>query len=207
MDKLSSLIFDLSHRERKIVESLTQAIRCYGKSIVLFLAVNFSGANVLFSQTSSETETNLVETKNHISGSLMKTAPGLGFGISYERMFYNRVKIEIGMGLAGPWLAEFGYGIGSTVYPLKKATVNEINFYTGFRYIQQKQSSNWPPRSNETSYIPIGFNFIIESAAFVSIDVGPAVSLYEKEGKLFGVIDESKSEYFTFWNAKLGVIF
>jgi len=208
MQAISENISKLARCASAIIDSLRNAFRITPcKFILLFLVLNFWGANILFSQTSNPTEENLVETKHSISGSLMKTLPGLSYGISYERMFYHRVKLEIGMGLGGPWLTDMGITFGSTVYPFQKARVNEVNFYTGIRYTGYKDLGLGlgAPTSNKTSYIPIGFTFFIESIAFISIDIGPAVRLIEQEGRPFRAID--KSEYSTFWNAKLGVMF
>jgi hypothetical protein len=94
-------------------------------------------------------------------------------GVSYERMFHNRLSLEVGIGI-------LGYGIGLSVYPLQKTLYKELNWFTGFRFTYMGMID---AESRGISYIPFGATWFGPSGITIAVDLGPGLHTYRFVGE------------------------
>jgi len=133
--------------------------------------------------------------KNSISLNILGT--GTYMGISYERLFAQRVSAEVGIGI-------IGIGIGATYYPIQKVRVSKLNPYIGIKYTNHAVPDGV---YKSATYIPLGFTFYTRSSMNVGVDIGP--SYFRHKSASYFDTEEVKSQYpfseFGIWgNIKLG---
>lgn len=112
-----------------------------------------------------------VPEQNIASLTVLGTASYLG--VSYERMFHNRLSLEAGLGI-------LGFGIGLSVYPLHKTLYKELNWYTGFKFSAMGMID---AGSREISYIPFGTTWFGPSGITISVDLGPGIHTHRYNGE------------------------
>jgi len=99
--------------------------------------------------------------KNSISANLLGT--GTFVGITYERLLYQCLNLEVGLGY-------LGYGFGATVYPFKVATSRSC-LYVGIKYTDHGFNDR---EHKQVLYLPVGVTYFKSGAINIGIDIGPA---------------------------------
>lgn len=134
--------------------------------------------------------------KNSISFNILGTSSYAG--ISYERLFFQRMKLELGIGIVG-------VGVGINYYPLSKLRENKLNAYTGVRTILVVFLSE-----RLISYIPIGITYMGKNNLSLNVDIGPAYqTIYSPWGKVTQEVflTYPKSKISAYGNLKLSYNF
>jgi len=98
--------------------------------------------------------------KNSVYGNIL----GLGgiVGLSYERILFDHLSFEIGLGIVGA-------GAGLTIYPIKRE-LGKIRPYSGIRYTFMELET---VGSGNIAYIPFGLCYFSKSRLNIGIDIGP----------------------------------
>ena len=156
------------------------------KNYLLFFAF------LIIFQLYSQNEKESIERKNSISLNLFGTS-GI-VGISYERLFINRIGLEVGVGL-------YGFGGGVIYYPLT-IQKNKINPYIGVKYNQLIVFVR------EATYIPFGITYTSKWNVNFGADIGFAYypdKQFGTNAPLFSIKENTNIGYL--WNAKIGYRF
>ena len=136
--------------------------------------------------------------KNSLSFNILGT--GSYVGVSYERLVFDRAFLEVGLGV-------IGYGIGGTVYPLKKIEPKQINPFIGIKYTNHAIVDGV---NKSATYLPVGVTFFRENKMNFSFDAGPSYFYYQSPG--YKPTEEELKKYpysdVGFWgNIKVGFRF
>lgn len=159
--------------------------------LVLLLCI----ANFYFVEAQNENQPTIK--KNSISVNILGT--GSYLGISYERLLFERVTAEIGIGV-------FGYGIGVTVYPLKKISIKQPNLFIGLKYTNHTLVGI---EKKSATYIPIGLTYFLKKRYNLSFDVGPSYFYHKSHGHNSNTGHQRAyySDYGLWGNLKFGLRF
>jgi len=160
----------------------------------------FSGIFILFMITASQAQkfSESPIQKNSISANILGTGSYLGF--SYERLIKDKVSLEVGLGL-------IGYGMGVTLYPLKKVENNQLNPFIGVKYTNHAIVDG---ENKSATYIPLGLTYFSKSRLNFSLDLGPSYFRHKSPG--YAPTQEELEKYpftsFGLWgNLKIGFRF
>jgi len=162
---------------------------------IFSLLVLISCINITTAQNNQET--NVEIEKNSVSSNILGT--GSYIGISYERLLFERISLEVGVGL-------IGFGAGITYYPIK-VVPNRLRPYLGAKITTHSMVDG---EHKTVAYIPFGLTWFSNFRMNFGFDVGPAVTKHISPG-YFGFEEEPKSYPFTdygvFGNLKVGFRF
>jgi len=151
-----------------------------------------------FSSAVAQTQNEPTIKKNSISANILGTGSYVGF--SYERLLFERVIAEIGIGV-------IGYGIGATVYPLKKVRKKQLNPYIGLKYTNHAIVDG---ENKSATYLPIGLTYFLRTRLNFSIDIGPSYFHHKSPGYMPTKEELDRYPYsdFGLWgNLKIGFRF
>ena len=165
------------------------------KKIKLLLLIGFT---VAFSITNAQNQDTPEIEKNSISANILGT--GSYVGVSYERLLFERVSAEVGIGV-------IGYGIGATIYPLKKVKVAQLNPFIGLKYTNHVILDG---ENKSAAYLPIGLTYFAKNGMNFSVDIGPSSFRHKSPG--YKPTKEELDKYpfsdFGLWgNLKIGLRF
>lgn len=159
--------------------------------------LSFLATSVIHAQVEEIKEEGLVE-KNSFSINVLGTASYVGF--SYERILYQRINLEIGIGL-------IGYGAGLTMYPIKKIRIEKLNPFFGIKYSNHAIVDG---ENKSVTYVPFGVTYCGINRLNISIDAGPAYIFHKSPGYRPTREEKAKypfSDYGVFGNLKLSYRF
>lgn len=125
---------------------------------LLFLIVCIA----IFSSANAQNQEESSIRKNSISANILGT--GTYLGISYERLFFDRVSTEFSIGI-------MAFGIGATVYPLKKVKKAQLNPFIGLKYTNHAFVF---AEHKSATYMPIGLTYFSKNRWNFSIEIGPS---------------------------------
>ena len=149
-------------------------------------------AGIMMINTSNAQETSSGDfeiEKNTISLNVLGTASYLG--VSYERLIYERLNLEVGVGL-------IGYGAGVTIYPLRKAEINKLSPFVGIKYTKHGMVD---VGARSITYIPFGLSFFSKRMINISGDLGPGFFYYKTAPGGPQFTKEEKAKYpFSYYN-------
>jgi len=148
---------------------------------------------IVFSQSLT---VNAIE-KNSISGNILGT--GSYIGLSYERLIFQHINLEFGLGL-------IGYGTGITYYPNKIETAT-IRPYTGIKFTSHAIVDG---EHKSVYYIPFGITLFTDVRLNLGFDFGPAYVIHHSPGYMPSLEELNKYPYnniSVFGNFKLGIRF
>jgi len=134
--------------------------------------------------------------KNSISFNLLGNSTYAGFG--YERIFKDRIRAEVGVGIVGA-------GLGFSYHPFAKIEKGAFSPYIGLKNVYVRFISEY-----NLLYAPIGVSYFFKNNWSTGLDVGPA---YRKIYSPWGKVTEEeyelypKSEFSLFGNLKLSYHF
>ena len=134
---------------------------------------------------------------NSISGNILGT--GSYIGLSYEKLLFQRLSLEAGVGI-------IGYGGGMTWYA-KKAEAGKLGFYTG---VKATTHAIVDGEHKTVAYLPIGFTWFAKSPINIGLDIGPAYRYHHSPGYMPTPAEQAKypfSDFGIFGNMKVGVRF
>lgn len=159
---------------------------------LLFLIVCIA----IFSSANAQNQEEFSIRKNSISANIIGT--GTYLGISYERLFFDRVCTEISIGI-------WAFGIGATVYPLKKVKKAQLNPFIGLKYTNHLAVLGY---HRSATYMPIGLTYFSKNRWNFSIEIGPSYFDHKSPGG-FKITQEILDRYpyseFRIWgNIKIG---
>ena len=163
------------------------------KYIIIIMSLLLSSN--IYSQSFDDNEplnnNDFIENKNSISINMFGTS-GI-VGISYERLLFNSLRLEVGVGM-------FGFGAGISYYPLK-IKKNKISPYIGVKH------NVIVLYSYKSTYIPIGLTYFYGDKFNFGADIGFA-KYYEtsnsSDSPLFSLQGD---KYPLLWNIKIGYSF
>ena len=147
---------------------------------------------LLVFQSYGQVEKEFVERKNSVSINVFGSS-GIA-GVTYERLFFNHMGLEVGLGA-------FGFGGGITYYPLA-VQKNKINPYIGVKYNQIIVMLS------EAVYAPIGITYTSKWNVTFGADIGFAYYPDKRFGgnvPMFKIKENSQIGYL--WNVKIGYRF
>lgn len=158
-------------------------------SALLLISTGFS----TFSQNTGD-----LPSKNSISFNILGTGTYLGF--SYERLLYQRLSLEVGVGLVG-------IGAGATYYPFRKVEKGGFHPYTGIKTTFNTMGSGG---EKNMTYLPLGITFFTKNRMAFGLDVGPSYQTnYSPFGKVIAEFAETfpKSQVLLYGNLKISYRF
>jgi len=169
------------------------------KTIYKLLLIGFiTGINVVNAQNRIMHKPESVIRKNSVSANILGT--GSYVGISYERLLFQRVIAEVGIGV-------IGYGIGVTVYPIKKVKAGQFNPFIGLKFTDHAIVDG---ENKSATYLPIGVTYFSKNSVNFSVDIGPS-SFYHKSPGYNPTQDELDkypfSDFGVWGNLKIGYRF
>lgn len=136
--------------------------------------------------------------KNSISANILGT--GSYVGVSYERLLFERVSAEVGIGI-------IGFGTGVTLYPLRKVRAAQLNPFFGIKYTDHAIVDG---ENKSATYLPIGITYFSKIRMNFSVDIGPSYFRHKSPGYMPTQQEIAKYPYtnFGFWgNLKIGFRF
>jgi hypothetical protein len=148
-------------QNKKIMKNMT-------KLKLFFLIVCIA----IFSSADAQNQIESSIRKNSISANILGT--GTYLGISYERLFFDRVSSEISIGM-------MAFGFGATVYPLKKVKKAQLNPFIGLKYTNHAFLDG---EHKSATYIPIGLTYFSKNRLNFSIEIGPSYFDHKSPGFL-----------------------
>lgn len=167
------------------------------KKLISIFLLSFWATSIINAQVEEVREEGLIE-KNSFSINVLGTASYVGF--SYERILYQRVNLEVGVGL-------IGYGAGLTIYPIKKIRVEKLNPFFGIKYTNHAIVDG---ENKAVTYIPLGITYCGINRLNIGLDVGPAYVIHKSPGYRPTRKEKAKypfADYGFFGNLKLSYRF